>query len=103
CVSGAAGIAMSKALSRDYAAENILVNTVCLTNIKSAQTERFWRARGAQGTLAEFHAQMGSNVPLQRLGEPEEVGALVAFLVSAQARFITGTAINIDGGMSAVV
>ncbi len=102
-VSRAAGIALTKALSRDYAAENILVNTVCLTNIKSAQTERFWRARGTQGTLEEFHAQMGSNVPLKRLGEPEEVGALVAFLVSAQARFITGTAINIDGGMSAVV
>lgn len=102
-VSRAAGIALTKALSRDYAADNILVNTVCLTNIKSAQTERFWRARGAQGTLEEFHAQLGKDVPLKRLGEPEEVGALVAFLVSEQARFITGTAINIDGGVSAVV
>jgi NAD(P)-dependent dehydrogenase (short-subunit alcohol dehydrogenase family) len=102
-VSRAAGIALTKALSRDYAAENILVNTVCLTNIKSAQTERFWRARGAQGTLEEFHTQMGKGVPLGRLGEPEEVGALVAFLVSEHTRFITGTAINIDGGMSAVV
>jgi 3-oxoacyl-[acyl-carrier protein] reductase len=102
-VSRAAGIALTKALSRDYAAENILVNTVCLTNVKSAQIERFWRARGAQGTLDEFHAQLGKDVPLKRLGEPEEVGALVTFLVSEQARFITGTAINIDGGMSAVV
>jgi 3-oxoacyl-[acyl-carrier protein] reductase len=102
-VSRAAGIALTKALSRDYAAENILVNTVCLTNIKSAQTERYWRARGAQGTLDEFHAQLGKEVPVKRLGEPEEVGALVAFLVSEHARFITGAAINIDGGMSAVV
>jgi NAD(P)-dependent dehydrogenase (short-subunit alcohol dehydrogenase family) len=102
-VSRAAGIALTKALSRDYAADNILVNTVCLTNIKSAQTEKYWRARGAQGTLDEFHAQMGKQAPLQRRGEPEEVGALVAFLVSEQARFITGTAVNIDGGVSAVV
>lgn len=102
-VSRAAGIALTKALSRDYAADNILVNTVCLTNIKSAQTERLWRARGAQGTLDEFHAEMGKGVPVKRLGEPEEVGALVAFLVSEQARFITGTAVNIDGGVSAVV
>ena len=102
-VSRAAGIALTKALSRDYAAENILVNTVCLTNIKSAQIERFWRARGAQGTLEEFCTQLGKDVPLKRLGEPEEVGALVAFLVSEQARFITGTAVNIDGGISAVV
>ena len=69
----------------------------------SELTERYWRASGGQGTLAEFHAKMGKGVPLQRLGEPEEVGALVAFLVSEQARFITGTAINIDGGVSAVV
>jgi 3-oxoacyl-[acyl-carrier protein] reductase len=102
-VSRAAGIALTKALSRDYAAENILVNTVCLTNIKSAQTERYWRAGGGHGTLEEFHVKMGKGVPLQRLGEPEEVGALVAFLVSEQARFITGTAVNIDGGVSAVV
>jgi 3-oxoacyl-[acyl-carrier protein] reductase len=102
-VSRAAGIALTKALSRDYAAENILVNTVCLTNIKSAQFERFWQARGTRGTLEEFYADMGKNIPLKRVGEPKEVGALVAFLVSEQARFITGTAVNIDGGTSAVV
>jgi len=101
-VSRAAGIALTKAMSRDYAAEGILVNTICLTNIKSAQSERYWRARG-KGTLEEFHAEMSQNVPLKRLGEPEEVGALVAFLVSEHARFITGTAVNIDGGTSAVV
>jgi NAD(P)-dependent dehydrogenase (short-subunit alcohol dehydrogenase family) len=101
-VSRAAGIALTKAMSRDYAAEDILVNTVCLTNIKSAQFERSWRARG-KGTLEEFYVEMGQNIPLKRVGEPEEVGALVAFLVSEQARFITGTAVNIDGGTSAVV
>lgn len=79
------------------------MNTVCLTNIVSAQTERYWQRMGAKGTLEEFHQKMAKNVPLKRLGQPEEVGALVAFLVSDQASFITGTAINIDGGVSAVV
>ncbi len=102
-VSRAAGIALTKALSLDYAAENILVNTVCLTNIVSAQTERYWQRSGGTGTLEEFHEKMAKNVPVKRLGQPEEVGALVAFLVSDQAGFITGTAINIDGGVSAVV
>ena len=58
---------------------------------------------GSTGTLDEFKDKMAQNVPLKRLGQPEEVGALVAFLVSDQAAFITGTAINIDGGVSAVV
>jgi len=42
-------------------------------------------------------------VPIGRMGEAEEFGDLVAFLVSERAAFITGTAINFDGGMAAVV
>ena len=56
-----------------------------------------------QDTLDAFKRKIAQNVLLKRLGQPEEVGALVAFLVSGQAGFITGTAINIDGGVSAVV
>ena len=102
-VSRAAGIALSKAMSHDYAGENILVNTVCLNSIKSAQTQRFWEARGGDDSLEAFERKMGRGVPVGRLGEPEEVGALVAFLASAHAGFITGTAVNIDGGASPVV
>ena len=46
---------------------------------------------------------MGRRVPLGRMGEAEEYADLVAFLVSARAAFITGTAINLDGGMGATV
>lgn len=102
-VSRAAGIALSKAMSQDYAGENILVNTVCLNSIKSAQTQRFWEARGGDDSLEAFERKMGQRVPVGRLGEPEEVGALVAFLASGHAGFITGTAVNIDGGASPVV
>ena len=102
-VSRAAGIALSKAMSHDYAGENILVNTVCLNSIKSAQTQRFWEAHGGGDSLEAFERKMGQRVPVGRLGEPEEVGALVAFLASAHAGFITGTAVNIDGGASPVV
>jgi NAD(P)-dependent dehydrogenase (short-subunit alcohol dehydrogenase family) len=102
-VSRAAGIAMTKALSKDLLPDKILVNTVCLTSIKSAQGERTWRAQGSPGTLEEYWEGRDKEHPLGRLGEPTEVGDLVAFLVSERARFITGTAINIDGGLSAVV
>ena len=102
-VSRAAGIAFTKALSLDLAADNILVNTVCLNNIRSAQTTRYWEARGGDDNLEAFIRKAGQRIPVGRLGEPTEVGALVAFLASAHAGFITGTAINIDGGTSAVV
>ncbi len=102
-VSRAAGIALTKALSKELLPHKILVNTVCLTSIKSAQGERAWKAAGSPGTIEEYWQARGTEHPLGRLGEPDEVGDLVAFLVSERASFITGTAINIDGGLSAVV
>lgn len=94
---------MTKALSKELLPHNILVNTVCLTSIKSAQGERAWRAEGAHATLDEYWAERGKEHPLGSLGEPSEAGDLVAFLVSERASFITGTAINLDGGLSNVV
>ena len=102
-VSRAAGIALTKALSKDLLPDKILVNTVCLTSIKTAQGVRGWQAQGSPGTLEEYWERQGKNHPLGRLGEAAEVADLVAFLVSDRAAFITGTAINIDGGLSAVV
>lgn len=102
-VSRAAGIALTKALSKELLSHKILVNTVCLTSIKSAQGARAWKEAGSPGTLEEYWEARGAEHPLGRLGEPAEVGNLVAFLVSECASFISGTAINIDGGLSAVV
>ncbi len=102
-VSRAAGIAMTKALSKELLPHNILVNTVCLTSIKSAQGERAWKAEGSPGTLEDYWTELAEEHPLGRLGEPSDAGALVAFLASECASFITGTAINLDGGLSNVV
>lgn len=102
-ISRAAGIAFTKALSKDMAAHNIRVNTVCLTNIKTAQSERAWKASGTGLTYGEWCAQQGREIPLGRMGEAGEVADLVAFLVSERAAFITGASINIDGGSSATV
>ena len=102
-VSRAAGIAMTKALSKELLPHNILVNTVCLTSIKSTQGERAWKAEGERGTLDEYWIERAKEHPLGRLGEPSDAGALVAFLASECASFITGTAINLDGGLSNVV
>ena len=48
----------------------------------------------------EFLARIGKNIPLGRIGETEEAANLIVFLASGAASFITGTAINVDGGAS---
>jgi 3-oxoacyl-[acyl-carrier protein] reductase len=104
-VSRAAGLALTKALSKELAPDGILVNAICLGLVKSGQWERRWTREGRPGTLESFYERLARerDVPLGRIGEAEELGALVTFLVSAQSAFITGVAINFDGGHSAVV
>jgi NAD(P)-dependent dehydrogenase (short-subunit alcohol dehydrogenase family) len=105
-VSRAAGIALTKALSKDYAKDNILVNTVCIGFIKSGQNARRWeglRAENPDLTLDQYYAERGKSVPLGRPGESAEAGDTICFLASERASYITGVAVNIDGGTSAVV
>ncbi len=99
-VSRAAGIALTKAMAKDFADDGVRVNTVMLGLIQSAQWRRRWEAAGRPGTLDEFYAHAAHGVPLGRLGRPAEVADLVAFLVSARAAYITGAAIAVDGGLA---
>lgn len=100
-VSRAAGIALTKALSKELAEHRILVNTVCVGLIKSAQQDRGAARRGLSPD--EHYQKLGKSVPLQRVGEAEEVANVITFLVSAAASYVTGTSINVDGGSSSVV
>src|SRR5262245_22640885 len=98
-VTRAAGINLTKSLAHEYGADRILVNTVCLGLVKSAQWER--RAKG--GDVESYYKEAARRVPVGRVGEASEFADLVAFLASERAGYITGTAINFDGGMSAAV
>ena len=107
-ISRAAGIAITKGLSKDLAKDNILVNTVCIGLIKSGQHERRYartQQQNANVSMDEFYAQSATarGVPLGRVGEAQEAGDVIAFLASARASYLTGVAINIDGGTSAVL
>jgi len=99
-VSRAAGINLTKSLANEYAADRILVNTICLGIVKSAQHER-----RAKGDLEAHYKELAEKrkLPLGRVGEAGEFADLVAFLSSERAAYITGTAINFDGGMTAAV
>jgi NAD(P)-dependent dehydrogenase (short-subunit alcohol dehydrogenase family) len=101
-VSRAAGLALTKALSKDLAADAIRVNAVLIGLIKSGQHDRKWEQQG--GDREAFYHRMARDrgVPLGRIGEAEEAADLITFLCSPRAAFITGVAINVDGGASPV-
>src|SRR5579859_4905486 len=104
-VSRAAGMALMKALSKELAPDNIRVNGVLIGLIKSGQNRRRWEREGGAQTLEEFYAQNAKRmgIPLGRVGEADEVGDLIAFLCSSRGAYISGVAINMDGGLSGVV
>jgi 3-oxoacyl-[acyl-carrier protein] reductase len=102
-VTRAAGLALTKAMSRDLAKHGIRVNAVCIGLIRSAQIERGWKRTNPDLTWEEHSRKVGQNIPLGRIGDTEEAANVIAFLVSGAASYVTGTAVNIDGGSSAVL
>lgn len=98
-VSRAAGINLTKSLANEYAEVGIRVNTVCIGLLKSEQ----WVRRAGNKDPNDLYKELSVQVPLGRVGESEEYADLVAFLVSDRASYITGVAVNIDGGLSAAV
>jgi NAD(P)-dependent dehydrogenase (short-subunit alcohol dehydrogenase family) len=100
-VSRAAGLAITKALSKEFAADNILVNTVCIGKIKSGQHERRYTRDGQ--TADQYYGHLAKDIPMKRVGEAEEVASVIAFLASDAASYVTGSSINLDGGISGVL
>lgn len=97
-VSRAAGMALTNAMSKDLGSMNIRVNTVCIGLIRSAQIERKWQEEDPDLTWKEYSRKVGKSIPLGRIGDTEEAANVITFLVSDAASYVSGTAINIDGG-----
>jgi 3-oxoacyl-[acyl-carrier protein] reductase len=100
-VTRAAGLALTKALSKEFAPDNILVNTVCIGLIRAGQHEN--KAKKAGVPVEDIYKGMAKDIPLGRVGEAEEVANVIAFLSSNAASYVTGTSINLDGGTSGVL
>lgn len=100
-VSRAAGMALTKALSKELGPSQIRVNAVLIGLIESGQWRRL--ADAANVEVDEIFATLESSndIPLGRVGRASEFGDLVAYLLSERSSYVTGTAINLDGGLSA--
>ncbi|MXY54315.1 MAG: SDR family oxidoreductase [Gammaproteobacteria bacterium] len=102
-VSRAAGMALTKVLAGEGAPHNVLVNALMIGSIKSDQVRRGYEASAKDVTLEEYMVRAGKNLPMGRMGEAEECANVALFLASNAASYLTGCAINMDGGVSRVV
>jgi 2-keto-3-deoxy-L-fuconate dehydrogenase len=95
--SKAAVIGMTKAMAADFLTKGIRVNAICPGTVDTPSLHDRMRATG---DYEKAHAAFVSRQPMGRLGTAQEIAALVVYLASDESAFITGQAINIDGGWS---
>jgi NAD(P)-dependent dehydrogenase (short-subunit alcohol dehydrogenase family) len=99
-VNNAAVINWTKSLSLQYAADGILVTAVAPGKIDTPRQIRN-RVREAEiraMTLDILQEEGVRDIPLKRVGRPEEVASVVVFLASEQSSYMTGTCVAVDGG-----
>jgi 2-keto-3-deoxy-L-fuconate dehydrogenase len=95
--SKAAVIGMTKAMAADYLTKGIRVNAICPGTVDTPSLHDRMRATG---DYEAAHKAFVARQPMGRLGVAEEIASLVVYLASDESGFITGQAINIDGGWS---
>ena len=83
-------IGFTKSLAKEVASRNILVNAVAPGFIETQMTDVLKQ---------EVKEEIAKNIPLRRMGTPEDVANVVRFLAGEQSSYITGQIINVDGGM----
>jgi len=94
-------ISLAKTLSRELGEYNITVNNVCPGSFDTERIQQIFEERSAKSgkTINDIKAELIETIPIKRMQKPEELADLVVFLASENASGITGTTIQVDGGM----
>ncbi|MGY3478673.1 SDR family oxidoreductase [Bradyrhizobium ottawaense] len=95
-------VGLTQSLAKELAREGITVNAICPGIIHTEMwdyNDRVWGQMLGEYGPGELMAEWIKGIPMGRAGTPAEVGALVSFLASADAAYITGQTINVDGGL----
>jgi 3-oxoacyl-[acyl-carrier protein] reductase len=93
-------LGFTKSLSAQVASDGITVNAVCPGYTKTERIEELASmfAEQGRGTIQDFYQNIEADVPMKRMGTPEEFANVVVFLASERASYVTGIALQIDGG-----
>jgi 3-oxoacyl-[acyl-carrier protein] reductase len=93
-------LGFTKSLSSQLAAYGITVNSVCPGYTRTERVEELARsfAEKGKGTVHDYYKNIEKSIPVGRLAAPEEIANAVAFLASERASYITGVALQVDGG-----
>ncbi len=95
-------VGITQSLAKEVATDNITVNAICPGIISTDMwdyNDRVWGEMLGEYAPGELMAEWVQNIPMKRAGEGKDVAGLVAFLASADADYITGQTINVDGGL----
>ena len=90
-------IGYAKTLSLEVAPFGINVNTICPGYIDTTRLQKVFASGGEPADVVR--ARLTDEIPMKRIGTTEDIASLVALLVSPKGRYITGTAIQVDGGL----
>ncbi|MEA2097304.1 MAG: SDR family oxidoreductase [Candidatus Cloacimonadota bacterium] len=95
-------IGFMKSLSNEVAKDGITVNSICPGYTKTQRVENLAKTftESGKGTLEDFYKKLEADIPMKRIGSPEEFAQAVAFLVSKGAGYITGVSLKVDGGFA---
>lgn len=91
---------MTLSIARDYIDKGIRCNSVCPGRVHTPFVDGFLEKNYPENERAEMFAKLSEYQPIGRMGKPEEIAELIGFLCSDKAAFITGSAYDIDGGVT---
>ncbi|HEY7985189.1 MAG TPA: glucose 1-dehydrogenase [Ktedonobacterales bacterium] len=93
-------LALTRSIAMDFVADHIRCNAICPGTVQTPFVENFL-ARSFAGREDEVRQQLHARQPVGRMGRPEEIAAAALYLAADEAAFVTGSALVIDGGLTA--